>query len=67
MTEDCQVWNVPAASGTARQVTVSSIPTLVLNGSFDERVLRSGEPFSWHSQRTRLWLRCRAQGMERWS
>jgi len=35
MTEDCQVWNVPAASGSARQVTVSSIPTLVLNGSFD--------------------------------
>ena len=35
MTEDCQVWNVPAASGTVRQVTVSSIPTLVLNGSFD--------------------------------
>ena len=35
MTEDCQVWNVPAASGAVRQVTVSSIPTLVLNGSFD--------------------------------
>ncbi|HTR62353.1 MAG TPA: alpha/beta hydrolase [Candidatus Binataceae bacterium] len=35
MTEDCQVWNVPAASGSVRQVTVSDIPTLVLNGSFD--------------------------------
>jgi pimeloyl-ACP methyl ester carboxylesterase len=35
MTEDCAAWNVPPASGSVRQVTVSSIPTLVLNGSFD--------------------------------
>ncbi|MGC1678848.1 MAG: alpha/beta hydrolase [Candidatus Binataceae bacterium] len=35
MTEDCAVWDVPSASGSVRQVTVSSIPTLVLNGSFD--------------------------------
>ncbi len=35
MTEDCQVWDVPPAPGTVRQVTVSTIPTLVLNGSFD--------------------------------
>jgi len=35
MTEDCQVWDVPSAAGSVRQVTVSDIPTLVLNGSFD--------------------------------
>ena len=35
MTEDCAVWNVPRASASVRQVTVSTIPTLVLNGSFD--------------------------------
>jgi pimeloyl-ACP methyl ester carboxylesterase len=35
MTEDCAVWDVPPASGSVRQVPVSSIPTLVLNGSFD--------------------------------
>ncbi|MGO9605560.1 MAG: alpha/beta fold hydrolase [Candidatus Binataceae bacterium] len=35
MTEDCAAWDVPRASGSVRQVTVSSIPTLVLNGSFD--------------------------------
>ena len=35
MNEDCGVWNVPAASGSVRQVTVSSIPTLVMASSFD--------------------------------
>jgi len=35
MTEDCQVWDVPKADASIRQVTVSSIPTLVLNGAFD--------------------------------
>jgi pimeloyl-ACP methyl ester carboxylesterase len=35
MSEDCGVWNVPAASGAVRQVTVSSIPTLVMASSFD--------------------------------
>ena len=35
MTEDCAVWDVRPASGLVRRVTVSSIPTLVLNGSFD--------------------------------
>jgi TAP-like protein len=35
MTEDCEVWDVPPASASVRQVTVSTIPTLVLNGSFD--------------------------------
>jgi len=35
MTEDCAVWDVPPAPASVRQVTVSTIPTLVLNGSFD--------------------------------
>lgn len=35
MTEDCGAWNVPKAPGSVRQVTVSSIPTLVMAGSFD--------------------------------
>jgi pimeloyl-ACP methyl ester carboxylesterase len=35
MTEDCAVWDVPQASAKMRQVTVSPIPTLVLNGGFD--------------------------------
>ena len=35
MTEDCAVWDVPRAPASVRQVTVSTIPTLVLNASFD--------------------------------
>ncbi len=35
MTQDCGVWNVPKAPGSVRQVTISSIPTLVMAGSFD--------------------------------
>jgi pimeloyl-ACP methyl ester carboxylesterase len=35
MTEDCGVWDVPPAAASVRQITVSTIPTLVLNGSFD--------------------------------
>ena len=35
MTEDCAVWDVPQALASVRQVTVSTIPTLVLNASFD--------------------------------
>lgn len=35
MTEDCAVWNVPPAPAAVRQPTVSSIPTLVMAGSFD--------------------------------
>jgi pimeloyl-ACP methyl ester carboxylesterase len=35
MSEDCEVWNVPAASASVRQITVSSIPTLVMASSFD--------------------------------
>ncbi len=35
MTEDCAVWDVPKAPATVRDITISSIPTLVLSGSFD--------------------------------
>jgi pimeloyl-ACP methyl ester carboxylesterase len=35
MTEDCEVWKVAAAPASVRQVTVSSIPTLVMASSFD--------------------------------
>ncbi len=35
MTEDCEGWNVPKADPSVRQVTVSSIPTLVMAGDFD--------------------------------
>ena len=35
MSEDCQVWNVPAAPATVRQVVISTIPTLVMASSFD--------------------------------
>ena len=35
MTEDCEVWNVPTASASARQSRSASIPTLVMYGSFD--------------------------------
>jgi pimeloyl-ACP methyl ester carboxylesterase len=36
-TEDCEVWNVPKAPPSVRQVTISSIPTLVIAGSFDAK------------------------------
>ena len=35
MKEDCAVWDVPRAPAMVRQLTISTIPTLVLNGSFD--------------------------------
>jgi len=35
MTQDCGVWDVPAAPALVRQPTVSTIPTLVMAGSFD--------------------------------
>ena len=35
MTEDCEVWDVPKAPATVRDITISSIPILVLSGSFD--------------------------------
>ncbi len=34
-TEDCSVWNVPKAPDSVRQITTSTIPTLVMPGSFD--------------------------------
>ncbi len=34
-TEDCAVWNVPKAPDWIKDVTTSSIPTLLINGSFD--------------------------------
>ena len=34
-TEDCAVWDVPKAPDFIKDVTTSSIPTLVINGSFD--------------------------------
>jgi pimeloyl-ACP methyl ester carboxylesterase len=37
MTEDCGVWKVPKAPASIRAVTRSTIPTLVLSGSFDSR------------------------------
>ncbi len=34
-TEDCAVWDVPKAPASIRDVTTSSIPTLVIDGTFD--------------------------------
>ena len=34
-TEDCAVWDVPKAPASIGDVTASSIPTLVINGTFD--------------------------------
>jgi pimeloyl-ACP methyl ester carboxylesterase len=34
-TEDCAVWDVPRAPAFVKHVTVSSIPTLVIAGTFD--------------------------------
>ena len=36
-TQDCAVWNVPPASASVRQVTISTIPTLVITGTFDAK------------------------------
>ena len=35
VTEDCAIWNVPTAADSVRQATISTIPTLVIAGSFD--------------------------------
>ena len=37
MNEDCEIWNVPPASRHVRKVTKSTVPTLVITGSFDGR------------------------------
>jgi pimeloyl-ACP methyl ester carboxylesterase len=34
-TQDCGVWDVPKASASIRDVTTSSIPTLVIDGTYD--------------------------------
>jgi pimeloyl-ACP methyl ester carboxylesterase len=34
-TEDCAVWDVPKAPASIKDVTISAIPTLVIDGSFD--------------------------------
>lgn len=36
-TEDCAVWGVPKATDSIRDVTTSSIPTLVIDGTFDAK------------------------------
>jgi len=36
-TEDCAVWDVPRASASISDVTTSSIPSLVISGSFDAK------------------------------
>jgi pimeloyl-ACP methyl ester carboxylesterase len=36
-TEDCGVWNVPKAPASIRDVTSSSIPTLVIDGTYDAK------------------------------
>ena len=36
-TEDCTVWKVPKAPASIKDVTTSSIPTLVIGGSFDAK------------------------------
>jgi pimeloyl-ACP methyl ester carboxylesterase len=33
--EDCAIWDVPKAQDSINDVTISSIPTLVINGTFD--------------------------------
>jgi pimeloyl-ACP methyl ester carboxylesterase len=35
LSQDCQVWNVPKAPASVRQLTISKIPTLVMASSFD--------------------------------
>ncbi|AZM87991.1 alpha/beta fold hydrolase [Streptomyces sp. W1SF4] len=38
---DCDVWKVPAAPASIRDVTTSDIPTLVLSGAFDAQTAAS--------------------------
>jgi pimeloyl-ACP methyl ester carboxylesterase len=35
--DDCRVWDVPKAPDSIKDVTTSSIPTLVINGSYDAK------------------------------
>ncbi|MER7765625.1 alpha/beta hydrolase [Kitasatospora sp. NPDC096140] len=44
--EDCRAWNVPAAPDSVREVTRSSIPSLVLSGGFDSQTAPSNGPYA---------------------
>ncbi|GAA4881734.1 alpha/beta fold hydrolase [Kitasatospora terrestris] len=44
--DDCRAWDVPAAPGSVRDVTVSDIPTLVLSGGFDSQTAPSSGPYA---------------------
>jgi len=41
MRQNCSVWNVPAVAASVRDVTRSSIPTLVLNAQYDAQTAAS--------------------------
>ncbi|MGW1518040.1 alpha/beta fold hydrolase [Streptomyces sp. NPDC002287] len=43
--EDCDVWNVPAAPRSIRDVTTSDIPTLALSGGFDAQTGADNGPY----------------------
>ncbi|MFI9065308.1 alpha/beta hydrolase [Streptomyces sp. NPDC053429] len=42
---DCDVWNVPAAAPSIRDVTRGDIPTLALSGSFDSQTGADNGPY----------------------
>ncbi|MFE9558165.1 alpha/beta fold hydrolase [Streptomyces sp. NPDC006692] len=42
---DCQVWNVPAAPRSIRDVTRGDIPTLAMSGSFDSQTGADNGPY----------------------
>ncbi|MFD8980058.1 alpha/beta fold hydrolase [Streptomyces sp. NPDC059564] len=42
---DCDVWNVPAAPRSIRDVTKSDIPTLALSGGFDGQTAAGNGPY----------------------
>ncbi|MFD9357545.1 alpha/beta hydrolase [Streptomyces sp. NPDC060031] len=42
---DCDVWNVPAAARSIRDVTRSDIPTLALSGAFDAQTGADNGPY----------------------
>ncbi|MEU6863326.1 alpha/beta fold hydrolase [Streptomyces sp. NPDC046876] len=43
--EDCDAWNVPAATRSIRDVTRSDIPTLALSGGFDAQTGAANGPY----------------------
>ncbi|MFF1343108.1 alpha/beta hydrolase [Streptomyces sp. NPDC058290] len=42
---DCDVWNVPAAPRSIRDVTKSDIPTLAISGGFDAQTAADNGPY----------------------